>query len=96
MAGRFTRELVLVYEVLLNPWQTGHSYSLSDLKHLEAAAKEARTRIENWQREKKARPRPCSRLLNSATNTPRDCFTTSTKETSLLGGHNRHKKGVEA
>ena len=56
MAGRFTRELVLVYEVAQNPWQTGHSYSLSDLKHLEAAAKEARTRIENWQREKKGPP----------------------------------------
>jgi hypothetical protein len=53
MAGRFTRELVLAYEVLQNPWQTGHSYSLSDLKHLEAAAKEARTRIENWQQKKR-------------------------------------------
>jgi hypothetical protein len=35
-------------------WQTGHSYSVSDLKHLEAAAKEARTRLENWQQEKRS------------------------------------------
>jgi hypothetical protein len=35
-------------------WQTGHSYSLSDLRHLEAAAGEARARIEIRQQESKA------------------------------------------
>ena len=33
-------------------WQTGTSYSASDLKHLEDAAREARTRIERWRNEK--------------------------------------------
>jgi len=31
-------------------WQTSHSYGASDLKFLESAAKEARHRIESWQR----------------------------------------------
>jgi len=30
-------------------WQTSHSYGAGDLKHMETAAKEARTRIEQWQ-----------------------------------------------
>src|SRR5580700_5420494 len=30
-------------------WQTSHSYGATDLKHLENAAREARTRIEQWQ-----------------------------------------------
>jgi hypothetical protein len=35
-------------------WQTSHSYGTTDLKHLETAAKEARTRIEQWQQANKA------------------------------------------
>lgn len=34
-------------------WQTSHSYGTMDLKSLETAAKEARTRIEQWQQENK-------------------------------------------
>lgn len=30
-------------------WQTGRSYTASALKHLETAAREARSRIESWQ-----------------------------------------------
>jgi hypothetical protein len=30
-------------------WQTGRSYTASNLKHLESAAREARSRIESWQ-----------------------------------------------
>jgi hypothetical protein len=29
-------------------WQTGHSYTSSDLQHLETAAREARSRINSW------------------------------------------------
>lgn len=32
-------------------WQTGTSYSATDLTHLEDAAREARYRIKEWQRE---------------------------------------------
>jgi hypothetical protein len=39
-------------------WQTGNSYSAADLEHLEGAAKEARARIENWQRRNKTAPAP--------------------------------------
>ena len=35
-------------------WQTSHSYGATDLKRLETAAKEARTRIEQWQQENQA------------------------------------------
>jgi hypothetical protein len=35
-------------------WQNGRSYTASDLTHLEAAAREARTRIENWRKERTA------------------------------------------
>jgi hypothetical protein len=35
-------------------WQTSHSYGAADLKHLENAAREARTRIEKWQHDNKA------------------------------------------
>jgi hypothetical protein len=31
-------------------WQTGDSFAASDLKHLGNAAREARTRIDNWNR----------------------------------------------
>ena len=40
----------LRYKDQQNEWHTGTSYGISDLKHLENAAKEARTRIENWQK----------------------------------------------
>jgi hypothetical protein len=39
-------------------WQTGQSYGASDLLHLESAAKEARTRINNWQQANKAKAAP--------------------------------------
>lgn len=32
-------------------WQSGTSYGLSELAHLEIAAKQARTRIEQWRRD---------------------------------------------
>jgi hypothetical protein len=35
-------------------WQTGKSYGLADLENLETAAREARTRIRNWQEQNKA------------------------------------------
>jgi hypothetical protein len=35
-------------------WQTSHSYGARDLEHLETAAKEARSRIEQWQQISKA------------------------------------------
>jgi hypothetical protein len=38
-------------------WQTAHSYGVSDLKYLENAAREARTRIEEWQNTSKAEQR---------------------------------------
>jgi hypothetical protein len=34
-------------------WTTGTSYGVTDLQHLENAAREARLRIENWQQRKK-------------------------------------------
>ena len=39
-------------------WKDGASYSLGDLKNLEKAAKEAHTRIENWQKRNKPAPAP--------------------------------------
>jgi hypothetical protein len=41
-------------------WQTGTSYGASDLKHLENAAREARTRIDNWNKAKRADQAPQS------------------------------------
>jgi hypothetical protein len=38
-------------------WKTGASYGLGDLKNLEKAAKEARTRIEAWQQQNKPTPK---------------------------------------
>ena len=35
-------------------WRTGTSYGLTDLENLETAAREARTRIRNWQEQNKA------------------------------------------
>ena len=49
-----TASFQLRYKDSQDEWQTGSSYSLGDLKHLERAAKEARTRIENWQQANKA------------------------------------------
>jgi hypothetical protein len=37
-------------------WQTGHSYTASNLKHLESAAREARARIEAWQQASAKKP----------------------------------------
>lgn len=42
----------LRYQDQNRQWQTGHSYSSAALKHLESAAKEARTRIETWKQDK--------------------------------------------
>ena len=39
-------------------WHTGTSFGASDLKHLENAAREARTRIENWQKATRADAKP--------------------------------------
>jgi hypothetical protein len=35
-------------------WQTSHSYGTADLKHLESASREARSRIEQWQQTSRA------------------------------------------
>ena len=48
----------LRYKDSQEQWQTGHSYSASALKHLETAAREARTRIESWQQTQPAKPAP--------------------------------------
>ena len=88
MAGRFTREFVLFYEVAQNPWQTGHSYSLSDLKP-RRRRRERASKIGSGKKGPPATMLPAPEL----TNTPRDCFTTSSKETSLLGAHNRAQEG---
>ena len=48
-----TASFELRYRDKEQQWQTGHSYTVSDLKHLKAAAQEARTRIEHWQQEKR-------------------------------------------
>jgi hypothetical protein len=34
-----------------DPWQSRHNFSGKDLKHLESAAREARSRIKAWQQE---------------------------------------------
>jgi hypothetical protein len=39
-------------------WQTGRSYTASNLKHLESAAQEARSRIERWQQANPSDPVP--------------------------------------
>ena len=49
--GRFrTASFELRYKDSQEQWQTGRSYTASDLKHLETAAREARSRIESWRR----------------------------------------------
>jgi hypothetical protein len=52
-----TASFQLRYRDQHQKWQTSHSYSASDLKHLETAAVEARARIERWQQ---TSPRPAS------------------------------------
>lgn len=57
-----TASFQLRYKDRDEQWQTSHSYSASDLRHLESAAGEARSRIERWQQQNKPRqtstPRP--------------------------------------
>jgi hypothetical protein len=48
----------LRYKDQQDEWQTGQSFGASDLKHLENAAKEARTRIENWNQANKTKLTP--------------------------------------
>jgi hypothetical protein len=50
-----TASFELRYKNKRQEWQTSHSYGASDLKYVENAAREARTRIENWQQENNAR-----------------------------------------
>ena len=44
-----TASFEIRYKDANDQWQTGRSYTASNLKHLESAAREARSRIENWQ-----------------------------------------------
>ena len=44
-----TASFEIRYKDSHDQWQTGRSYTASNLKHLESAAREARSRIENWQ-----------------------------------------------
>lgn len=55
-----TASFQLRYRDQNNEWHTGQSFGLADLKHLENAAKEARTRIENWKQANKASHTPKS------------------------------------
>ena len=48
----------LRYKDQQDEWQTGQSFGASDLKHLQNAAKEARTRIENWNQANKTKLTP--------------------------------------
>ena len=50
-----TASIELRYKDDKEQWKTGHSYGASDLKHLECAAREARSRIESW---RQANPNP--------------------------------------
>ena len=53
-----TASFQLRYKDKQDQWQTGHSYSASDLRHLENAAGEARSRIEKWQQANAPKPNP--------------------------------------
>jgi hypothetical protein len=55
-----TATFQLRYKDEHDEWHTGTSFGTSDLKHLENAAREARTRIENWQKANKALEQPKS------------------------------------
>ncbi len=50
-----TASFELRYKDKQEQWQTGHSYTASDLKHLAVAAVEAGSRIDKWQQENKAK-----------------------------------------
>jgi hypothetical protein len=49
-----TATFELRYKDKEEQWQTGHSFGANDLRFLETAAGEARSRIEKWQQENKA------------------------------------------
>jgi hypothetical protein len=53
-----TATIELRYRDSQQQWQTGKSYSASDLLHLEAAAREARSRIETWRQANARKPAP--------------------------------------
>jgi hypothetical protein len=53
-----TASIELRYRDRQEQWQTGRSYSAAALKHLESAAREARSRIESWQQAHGAKPSP--------------------------------------
>ncbi|HTV28206.1 MAG TPA: hypothetical protein VMF32_10540 [Xanthobacteraceae bacterium] len=53
-----TATLQLRYRDAKRGWQTDTSYGSADLQHLESAAREARTRIENWHQRNSASPGP--------------------------------------
>ena len=55
-----TASFELRYKDDQQQWQTGRSYTASTLKHLETAAREARSRIESWQQAQPAKPAPRS------------------------------------
>lgn len=52
-----TATIQLRYKDKNGDWQTGNSFSLGDLKHLERAATEARSRIETWQQQNNPKPK---------------------------------------
>jgi hypothetical protein len=61
VTGAFrTATFQLRYKDHQKEWQTGHSFGASDLNHMENAAKEARTRIENWQKANRSEEKPRS------------------------------------
>jgi hypothetical protein len=43
-----TASFELRYKNKQQEWQTSHSYGAADLEHVEKAAREARTRIDEW------------------------------------------------
>ena len=55
-----TATFQLRYKDQHDEWNTGTSFGASDLKHLENAAREARIRIENWQKASKTEEQPKS------------------------------------
>jgi hypothetical protein len=56
--GKFRNATVqLPYKHDKKGWQSG-SYGVNDLEDLESAAREARSRIKNWQEQSKAKPEP--------------------------------------
>jgi hypothetical protein len=57
VSGAFrTASFQLRYKDQQNEWQTGTSYAVGDLKHMEKAAAEARSRIESWQQANNKKP----------------------------------------